>query len=95
MGMCMFALYRETHFTFRFGDDRQISRFHLEGIPPGTPVRIFRLDERTETFGEVLATTTVGDAGWVEIAEPILVRAGIGFVAIPALPDPEPHGGTP
>src|SRR5262249_36540014 len=28
----MIPLYREQHFTFRFGDDRIIPRFHLEGV---------------------------------------------------------------
>lgn len=29
------------------------------------------------------ATATVGDAGWVDLAEPIIMRAGEAFIAVP------------
>ena len=31
----------------------------------------------------LLATATVGEGGWVDLMEPIIVRAGDGFVAVP------------
>jgi hypothetical protein len=31
----MLPLYEDPWFTFRFGDDRLIARFHLEGVPAG------------------------------------------------------------
>ena len=31
----------------------------------------------------LLATATVGDGGWVDLQEPIIVRAGEAFIAIP------------
>ena len=30
----MIPLYHESHFTFRFGDDRIIPRFHLKELKP-------------------------------------------------------------
>jgi hypothetical protein len=32
-----------------------------------------------------LAKATVGEGGWVVLTEPIIVRAGEGFVAVPEL----------
>lgn len=31
----------------------------------------------------LLATATVGEGGWVDLAEPIIVQAGDGFIAVP------------
>src|SRR4030095_6702556 len=34
---------------------------------------------------DLLATATVGEGGWVDLSAPIIVRAGDGFVAVPAV----------
>ena len=41
----MTSLHRDPHFTFRFADDRIISRFHLEGVEPGRYELRLRLGE--------------------------------------------------
>lgn len=79
----MLPLYREPHFTFRFADDRIIPRFHLEGVEAGRRVSVFCLDGDQEERQALLATATVGEGGWVDLAEPIIVRAGDGFVVVP------------
>jgi hypothetical protein len=79
----MIPLHRDAHFTFRFADDRIIPRFHLEGIEPGRRVTIFRSDATTDERLDLLTTAVVGVGGWVDLAEPILVRAGEAFVAVP------------
>jgi hypothetical protein len=33
--IAMLPLYHESHFTFRFADERLIPRFHLEGVEAG------------------------------------------------------------
>lgn len=77
----MTPLHRDPHFTFRFDDDRLIPRFHLDGIAPGTRVTVFALDPGNRHG--VLAKATAGDGGWVDLPEPLVVRAGGGFVAVP------------
>jgi hypothetical protein len=79
----MLPLYREPHFTFRFADDRIIPRFHLEGVEVGRRVAVFRLDPVTGERRDRIATVTAGDGGWVDLTEPIIVRAGDGFVVVP------------
>ena len=80
----MTPLYEDPHFTFRFADDRIIPRFHLEGVEVGRRVSVFKIDPGTgEKLGQ-LATAIVGDGGWVDLAEPIIVRAGEAFIAVPA-----------
>ena len=79
----MLPLYRDPHFTFRFDDDRIVPRFHLDGVEPGTRVSVFVIDPASgERLGPI-ATATVGAGGWVDLAEPIVVRAGGGFVGVP------------
>lgn len=79
----MIPLHRDPHFTFRFADDRIIPRFHLEGVETGRRVSVFKLDPATsERLGRI-ATATVGDGGWVDLPEPIIVWAGDGFIAVP------------
>ena len=72
-------LYQDRSFTFRFAEDRIIPRFHLEGVLPGRSVTIFKVDSGTGERLEVLAMATVGDGGWVDLLEPIIVRAGEAF----------------
>jgi hypothetical protein len=79
----MIPLHEDPHFTFRFADDRIIPRFHLEGVGAGRRVSVFKIDPGTGERLGLLATATVGEAGWVDLAEPIIVRAGEGFVAVP------------
>ncbi len=84
----MIPLHRDRHFTFRFGDDRIIPRFHLDGVAAGVRVSVFRFDARTETRLGLFTTSTVGEGGWVDLPEPIIVRAGDGFVAVPEEDNP-------
>jgi hypothetical protein len=76
-------LYREPCFTFRFADDRIIPRFHLDGVEAGRRVSVFGVDPATGDQLGLIATATVGDDGWVDLTEPLVVRAGAGFVAVP------------
>ena len=78
----MLPLYEDPHFTFRFADDRLIPRFHLEGVEAGRRVSVFRIDPGTGERLGLLATATVGEGGWVELAETIIVRSGEAFVAV-------------
>jgi hypothetical protein len=82
----MNSLYADPHFTFRFAEDRSIPRFHLEGIKAGQKVSVFKIDPGTGERLCLLATATVDDAGWVDLGEPIIVRAGEAFIAVPELP---------
>lgn len=79
----MLPLYRDPHFTFRFADDRRVPRFHLEGVAVGVRVAVFRIDPATGARLGLLTTGVAGAGGWVDVAEPILVRAGDAFVAVP------------
>ena len=85
----MIPLYEDLNFTFRFADDRIIPRFHLDGIEPGRRVSIFKIDPGTGERLDLLATLTVAEGGWVDLAEPIIVRMGESFIAVP-----EPATGT-
>ena len=76
-------LYRDAHYTFRFAEDRIVPRFHLEGVEAGRGVIVFELTD-TGASARVLAKAVAGEGGWVEFAEPLIVRAGGGFVAVPA-----------
>jgi hypothetical protein len=71
----MTPLYEDPHFTFRFADDRIIPRFHLESVEAGQ-VSVFKINPNTGERLGLLATATVGDGGWVDLTEPIIVRAG-------------------
>jgi hypothetical protein len=79
----MLPLYEDPWFTFRFAEDRLISRFRLEGVAPGSRVAIFKIDPETDERLGLLGEGTVGQDGWVELAEPLLVRAGEAFIAVP------------
>src|SRR6202008_1960562 len=77
------ALYQDPHFTFRFADDRIIPRFHLEGVEAGRRVAVYKIDPATGERLGLLATTAAGEGGWGGPREPIIVRAGEAFVAVP------------
>ena len=79
----MIPLHQDPWFTFRFADDRMIPRFHLDGVEAGRRVSVFKVDPGTGQRLGLLATTTVGDGGWVDLAEPIMVRVGEAFIAVP------------
>ena len=79
----MIPLHRDPDFTFRFADDRILPRFHIEGVGAGRRVSVFGLAPTTGERLGLIATGTVGDGGWVDLSEPIIVRAGDGFVAVP------------
>jgi hypothetical protein len=80
----MLPVYHDPHFTFRFADDRIIRRFHLEGVEAGGRVSVFRIDPGTGERLGLLATAAAGEGGWVDLREPIIVRAGEAFVAATA-----------
>jgi hypothetical protein len=90
MGTCVYGrkennmlpLYEDAFFTFRFADDRIIRRFHLEGVEAGRRVSVFKIDPGTGERLKLLATATVGEGGWVDVHEPITVRAGDGFIVV-------------
>ena len=79
----LLPLYHDPYFTFHFADDRIIPRFHLEGVGAGRRVSVSKIDSGTGERLGLLATATVGDGGWVDLQEPIIVRAGEAFIAIP------------
>ena len=70
------SLYRESHFTFRFADDRIVPRFHLEGVEAGRRVSVFRIDPGTGERLGLIASATAGEGGWVDLAEPIDGESG-------------------
>ncbi len=82
----MVPLHEDPYITFRFADDRSIPRFHLDGVEAGRQESVFRIDSDTGKRLRLLATATVVEGGWVDLAEPILVRAGEAFLAVPEQP---------
>jgi len=84
----MLSLYEDPWFTFRFADDRLIPRFRLEGVPAGCRVAVFRIDPGTGQRLGLLATAVTGDGGWVDLPEPIVVRGGDAFIAVPERKNP-------
>ena len=80
------TLYEDPQFTFRFADDRRIPRFHLEGVEAGRPVSVIQIDPATGDRLGLIASATVGEGGWVDLSEPIMVRAGEAFIAVPKAP---------
>lgn len=77
------TIHEDPHFAFRFGEDRVIPRFHLPGLAAGTAVAVYRTDPATGDRLGLLAAAAVGAGGWVDLAEPLRVRAGDTFVAVP------------
>jgi hypothetical protein len=78
----MVPLYEDNWFTFRFAEDRIIPRFHLEGVEAGRRVEVFRIDPGTGERLGLLGTAAVGQGGWVDLPEPIIVRARDVFIAV-------------
>jgi hypothetical protein len=79
----MIPLDEDPHFTFRFADDRLIPRFHLEGVEARRRVEVYEIDADTGERLGLMATATVDEGGWVDLQEPIIVRAGEAFIAVP------------
>jgi hypothetical protein len=79
----MLPLHHDPHFIFRFAEDRLIPRFHLEGVEAGRRLSVFKIEPGSGEWLGLLATATVGDGGWVDLQEPIIVRAGEEFIAVP------------
>ena len=79
----MIPLYEQPWFTFRFADDRVIPRFHLEGPKPRCQVTVHAADPDSLRPLRLLATAVVGEGGWVDLPDPIVVRAGDVFVVFP------------
>ena len=71
------------HFTFRFAADRLIARFHLEGVEAGRQLAVYKFDPDSGERRGLLAKATQGEGGWVDLPEPIIVRASEAFVAEP------------
>jgi len=84
-GNRMLPLYQDNWFTFQFAEARIIPRFHLEGVEAGRRVSVYMIDPATSERLGLLATSIVGDGGWVDLTEPIIVRAGGAFIAVPDL----------
>jgi hypothetical protein len=82
-GSRMLPLYEEPWFTFRFADDRLIPRFHLDGVEARRRVSVIGIDPGTGERRGLLATAIVGDGGWVDLLEPIILWAGEAFIAVP------------
>jgi hypothetical protein len=80
-------IYQDSWFTFRFAEDRIIPRFHLKGVGVGRDVSVFKINPTTGERLGLLATGTVGEGGWVALSEPIIVRAGEAFIAVPNKPE--------
>ena len=78
----MLTIHRDRHYTFRFTDDQLIPRFHLEGVEAGQRVSVFWIDADTGDRLALLTRATGSEGGWVDVTEPIIVRAGSAFIAV-------------
>jgi hypothetical protein len=52
-------------------------------VGAGRRVSVFKIDPGTGERLGLLATATLGNGGWVDLTEPIIVRAGENFIAVP------------
>ena len=52
-------------------------------VAVGRHVSIFRIDANSGARLELLTAATVSEGGWVDLAEPIVMRAGDAFIAVP------------
>ena len=55
----------------------------LEGVEAGRRIEVFKIDPGSGERLGLLARATVGEGGWVDLLEPIIVRAGEAFVVVP------------
>ncbi|MBY0524462.1 MAG: hypothetical protein K2R98_13735 [Gemmataceae bacterium] len=86
--MTLISLYQDPWFTFRFAESRRIPRFQLEGVAVGQRVVVQAVDPETKQPIRDLAHGMVGNEGWVDLAEPIVVHAGDVFVVKPEVEQP-------
>lgn len=86
----MIPLHEDPWFIFRFAEDRIVGRFHLEDVEPGRQVSVFKIDLTTGHRLGLLRTSVVGEGGWVNLVEPIIVKAGEAFIAV--LQEESPDG---
>ena len=49
----------------------------------GRRVSVFKIDPGTGEMLGLLAKATVGEGGWADLGEPIIVRSGEAFSAVP------------
>jgi len=75
--------YEGPCFTVQFGEDRIIPCSHLGGVEAGRRVSVLKIDPASRERLGLLATATVGEGGWVDLPEPIIVQAGEAFIAVP------------
>lgn len=80
----MIPLYQDPFFTFRFADDRLVSRFHLADVEKGQQVKVIQIDPVSLCQLGLLIEAIAGDDGWVDLPEQIVVRAGEAFIVVPA-----------
>lgn len=78
----MTPIHHDPWFTFRFADDRIIHRFHLDTVAVGRRVSVFNFDPGAGERLGLLTTATVGDGGWVDLTEPLILRAEEAFIAV-------------
>ena len=90
-GSRMLPLYEDPWFTFRFAEARIIPRFHLEGVEVGRRVSVFQIDPDTGERLDRLVRATVGEGGWVDLPQPIIVKAGEAFIAVPGETKSDPR----
>ena len=50
-------------------------------------MEVYKIDPGTDERLGLLTRAAVGDGGWVDLPEPIIVRAGEAFIAVPEQPD--------
>jgi hypothetical protein len=77
----MIPLHHDPWFTFRSADDRIVPRFHLEGVEAGRCVSVIKIDP-AGVRRNLLAMAMVAESGWVDLGEPIIVKAGDAFIAV-------------
>src|SRR5262249_47834991 len=85
-GIAMLPLYHDPHFTFRFADDRLLPPFPPEGGEAGRRGAVIRVGGGTGARPGQLTTAAPGGGCWVTLAEPITMRAGEAFIAVPEQP---------
>ena len=55
----------------------------MEGVLTGSHVSVIKIDAETSKRLGLLATETVSVDGWMGLTEPLIVKAGEGFIAVP------------
>jgi hypothetical protein len=67
----------------RWKSDAAKQPIALEGVRTGRQVSVIRIDAATGDRLGLVATGIVGEGGWVDLADPIMVRAGDAFIVVP------------